>query len=524
MRNLIVCCDGTWQTPGNRTNVHRLSEALAPTDLNGDRQERKYFPGVGVAGSLWRRIAGGVAGTGLSQRVMEAYHWTATQYRPGDRITLFGFSRGAYTVRSLGGMISACGLLDLSGTTDAEARGLVERVYREKYRAGNAATPDWRRELRFRFDPRDEAQIPIRFVGVWDTVGSLGIPDHVAFANVIDPSARYRFHDVTLNPYIPHARQAVALDEFRGPFTPTLWSDPAQGQDIRQVWFPGDHSDVGGGGQATGLSDGALLWMIREAGDAVGLAFDKATTDELRPDPLADLGDGSALPGPAGLIADALFLPRPRAVPLIDPEEPTDPSVHESAYVRQRNWSRHGRRYRPTRRLGAGESGSVEVSAREGWNETGLYLERGLHRFTAEGEWRSGAVRSGPDGLTGTRLLQPRALGPVLGSVIGHAEGLFRRLSGNPAVEFYGARREERRPWMSLVGVVTNETPDAPPRRARPHEVIGIGAAVEHDVARPGYLYAFANDAWGFYRNNSGTVRLTVTRLQRPDRLSGGPR
>jgi uncharacterized protein (DUF2235 family) len=72
MRHLIVCCDGTWQTPGNRKNVHRLSEALAATDVNGDRQERQYFPGVGVAGSLWSRIAGGVAGTGLSQRVMEA--------------------------------------------------------------------------------------------------------------------------------------------------------------------------------------------------------------------------------------------------------------------------------------------------------------------------------------------------------------------------------------------------------------------------------------------------------------------
>ncbi|MCV2489844.1 DUF2235 domain-containing protein [Geodermatophilus sp. YIM 151500] len=514
MRHLIVCCDGTWQTPDNRTNVHRLAQALEPTDPDGVPQVRQYFPGVGVAGSLWSRIAGGVAGTGLSRKVMEAYHWTATHYRDGDRVALFGFSRGAYTARSLGGMISACGLLDLSDTTDPEALDLVERVYRDKYRAGNAATPGWRRGLRFRFDPDDKAEIPIGFIGVWDTVGSLGIPDHIAFANVIDPPARYRFHDVTLNPFIAHARQAVALDEFRGPFAPTLWSEPAEEQDIRQVWFPGDHSDVGGGRPATGLSDGALLWMMREATDAVGLAFDKTTTDDIRPDPLADLGDGDTLPGPAGVIADALFQPRPRAVPLINPEEPADPSVHESAYLRQRSWAQDGRRYRATRRLDAGTSVSLEVSAREGWNETGLYLERGMHRLTAEGRWRSGAVRSGPDGVRGPRLLQPRALGQVLGTVIGHAEGLLRRLSGNRAAEFYGARREERLPWMSLVGVVANETPDAAPRRARPHEVIGIGAGVEHDVARPGYLYAFANDAWGFYRNNSGTVRLTVTRLR----------
>jgi hypothetical protein len=515
MRHLIVCCDGTWQTPADRTNVDRLAHALSDSDLSGDQQECQYFSGVGVGGPPWARLAGGIAGTGLSEKVMEAYLWTALHYRQGDRISLFGFSRGAYTVRSVSGMISACGLLDLSDATEAEAQRLVERVYRRKYRAGNAATPDWRHGLRFRFDSDDKGEIPIRFVGVWDTVGALGIPTNIALANLIDSPARYRFHDVTLNPFIPYGRQAVALDEFRGPFTAALWSDPAEGQDIRQVWFPGDHSDVGGGHPATGLSDGALLWMMREATDAVGLAFDKNTTDDIHPDPLDVMGEGSTLPGPAAWIADALFQPRPRAVPLIDPEDPADPSIHESAYVRQRNWSGDGRGYRPTRQLATGESMTVEVSSQKGWDETGLYLERGLYRLTAEGTWRSGSVRSGPTGVRGARLLQPRAVGQLLGSAIGRAENLVRRLSTNPAAEFFGARREEKYPWMSLVGVVANEVPEEPPRPGLPPEVIAVGAGVEHDVARPGYLYAFANDAWGFYRNNSGTVRLTVTRPQR---------
>jgi hypothetical protein len=513
MRHLVVCCDGTWQTARNRTNVRRLADAVAPVGADGVEQVCQYFPGVGTDGSLLATVTGGVAGEGLSSKVIEAYSWTATAFREGDGISLFGFSRGAYTVRSLLGLISACGLLDLSDLSAKEARTLVERVYEERYRARDKARPDWRRGLRFRFDPADSADIPVSFIGVWDTVGSLGIPDHLGLVNLLDSPRRYEFHDVTLNPCVPHARHAVALDEFRGPFTPTLWADPAPGQDIRQVWFPGDHSDVGGGHRETGLSEGALVWMAREATAAVGLGFSKAAIDDVRPNPSDRIhGDTRSVPGPAGAVADALFQPRPRAVPLLDPADPSDPSVHESAYRRQRDRQLRGGPYRPTRRLAPGESVSVEVSAADPWDATGLYLEAGVHRFTAEGPWRSGTFATGPEGATGSRLLHWRALGQLAGTLVGGAESLYRRLSGNRAADFYGAPRESTLPWMSLVGVLANEVPDLPPRQARPHERIAIGAGVEHEVARPGYLYAFANDAWGFYGNNSGSVRLTVTR------------
>jgi hypothetical protein len=147
MRQLVVCCDGTWQKPRDRTNVHRFAAALAPVDVYGHEQRCQYFPGVGANGFLVTRVTGGVAGEGLSEKVVEAYCWVATTFREGDRISLFGFSRGAYTARSVAGMISACGLLDLSGLSGGAARGLVERVYEEKYRAGNAAQPSWRRGL-----------------------------------------------------------------------------------------------------------------------------------------------------------------------------------------------------------------------------------------------------------------------------------------------------------------------------------------------------------------------------------------
>ena len=513
MRQLVVCCDGTWQKPRDRTNVHRLAVALAPVDVNGREQRCQYFPGVGATGFLVTRVTGGVAGEGLSEKVVEAYCWVATTFRKGDRISLFGFSRGAYTARSLAGMISACGLLDLSGLSGGAARGLVERVYEEKYRAGNQAQPSWRRGLQFAFDPEQKADIPVRFIGVWDTVGSLGVPDHLGLVNLADSPLRYQFHDVTLNPCIPHARHAVALDEFRGPFAPTLWSAPAAGQDVQQVWFPGDHSDVGGGHRETGLSDGALLWMMTEATGAVGLAFDQAAVRVVRADPADRIhGDVRSVSGPAGWVAEALFQPRPRAAPLLDPGRRDDPAVHASAHARQQEQGLLDGPYRPTRRLAPRESATLEVRADDCWNETGLYLEAGLHRFTAEGSWRSSTFESGPAGETGGRLLRPRAIGQLGGTLVGRAEEVYRRLTRNRAADFYGARREETLPWMSLVGVLANEVSNVPPQHARPHERIAIGAGVEHDVARPGYLYAFANDAWGFYGNNSGRVRLTVTR------------
>jgi len=513
MRHLIACCDGTWQTARNHSNVHRLAGAVAAAAPDGTEQECQYFPGVGALGSVWARVSGGVAGVGLSRNVMDAYTWLATRFRDGDKISIFGFSRGAFTARSLAGMISACGLLNLDGMSAEDARAHVERAYEKKYRAGNTALPSWRQGMQFRFDPVDAARIPVWFIGVWDTVGSLGIPDHLGLVNVIDSPRRYEFHDVTLNPCIAHARHALALDEFRGPFTPTLWSDPAPGQDLKQVWFPGNHSDVGGGYRETGLSDGALLWMMQEATAAVGLAFDATKRADVRPDPAGRLHDDSrAVPGPVAWATESLFQPRPRAVPLIDPRGPRNPAVHESAHLRQRARDLDQGPYRPTRLLEAQASASVDVSAREGWNDTGLYLQPGMHRFVADGSWESAGSASGPAGEAGLRRFRPRALGRLAGTLIGHAETLFRGVGRNGAAEFYGARREEKLPWMSLVGVLANETPEGAPEPPRPHERIAIGAAVEHDVDRPGYLYAFANDAWGFYRNNSGSVRLTVTR------------
>ena len=219
MRHLILCCDGTWQTTGSRSNVARLADAVAPTTEDGTPQVVEYIAGVGTA--LGTRILGGITGWGLSRNVIAAYTWLAREYRPGDAVWLFGFSRGAYTARSLAGMIGSCGLLDGNETPGRRLRQEVARVY-ECYRAGSTPDPRSTDRLRFHYRP-DVDGTPIRFVGVWDTVGALGIPTHLG-PGLIDPfRRRYEFHDVRLDPRIPHARHAVAIDEMRGPFSPTLW-------------------------------------------------------------------------------------------------------------------------------------------------------------------------------------------------------------------------------------------------------------------------------------------------------------
>ena len=512
MRRLIVCCDGTWNTAVDETvtNVRRLANALGDRDTRGRAQLTYYQPGIGTEGRLLSRLIGAGTGVGLSRNVLDAYHWLLTRYQVGDRIALFGFSRGAYTARSLAGMISSCGLIETGDRSDAEVWRQIQDVYDRGYRQG---TEGWREGLDFRFDPAQRTRIPVDFIGVWDTVGSLGIPDYLGWLNLLDPVHRYDFHNVTLNPYIRHGRHALAMDERRRPFTPTLWARPyGAGQDVKQVWFPGGHRDVGGGHARMGLSDGALRWMIDEARAAVGLGFHPSAMAQIKADPLDVLHDDESVGGLLQPLVEptvrpwleVLLQPRPRAVPRIDPSAP-DADLHASVYERHRTPPITGGTYRPTRVLRPGESATVDAFAQLPWNETGLYLDPGEYSFTADGEWRDARLASGPAGRTALNPLRE----PVraVGTVAGRLQPVFRWLTGNAAADFLGSPREADLPWLSLVGVVAN---NADHDR---HERIRIGTNARHTVTEGGYLYAYANDAWGRYADNQGSVRLTVTRL-----------
>jgi uncharacterized protein (DUF2235 family) len=287
-KNILIFSDGTGQGAGmpaaERSNVWKLwtaTEKAAP-----GQQIAFYDEGLGAEHKKewWRwayDLASKATGLGISQNIKDCYVALIELYEPGDRVFLFGFSRGAYTVRSLGGVLSLCGIPQQKDGKSARgdkavrtalAEEAVSKVYQhygndEKTRQERIALGQ-----KFRADYSshaiDTSNPPFPyFIGVWDTVRALGVPGSSGVSFVFS----HAFHDATLNPNVPYARQALSIDENREIFAPEIWDESketaearARGR-IKQTWFPGVHSDVGGGYAETGLSDLALAWMIEEA-------------------------------------------------------------------------------------------------------------------------------------------------------------------------------------------------------------------------------------------------------------------
>jgi uncharacterized protein (DUF2235 family) len=260
MKRIAFCADGTWDGTSNNTNVFKIFNAL---QVSAD-QLPFYDSGVGADGNPIEKLLGGAFGTGLFQKIKDGYTKIAQAYEAGDQVFLFGFSRGAYTARSVAGMIANCGL-----PTQNFDDALVETAF-QAYR-----NKDQRAALLAGLSKYGMENAQIIMVGVWDTVGSLGIPAIFGGVDVL----LYGFLDTGLHPSIKNACHALAIDERRGEFPPTLWtSQPATGQTIEQVWFCGVHCDVGGGyapgaaDNSTTLSDITLGWMMTKA-QAAGLIF-----------------------------------------------------------------------------------------------------------------------------------------------------------------------------------------------------------------------------------------------------------
>jgi len=267
-RRLVVCCDGTWNNADGgeaATNVVRMARCVKPTASNGAAQIVYYHPGVGTGNGLDRLIGGGT-GAGLARNVRDAYAFIVNNYVRGDEIFLFGFSRGAYTARSISGLIDTIGLLDerhMGAFLDAWAFYRMPDEQKKKHRAA----------FEQRFQGR-ETNVPIRCIGVWDTVGSLGIPPNRVLGRLQLCRANYRFLSVKLCPAVEHAFQALAIDERRQAFAPAVWQrDPAapQSQVVRQVWFAGVHSDIGGGYAQHGAADLSFLWMAAQVWELLDL-------------------------------------------------------------------------------------------------------------------------------------------------------------------------------------------------------------------------------------------------------------
>jgi uncharacterized protein (DUF2235 family) len=271
-KRLVVCCDGTWNRPDSAivTNVEKIARTISTRETDdGVHQQVLYLSGVGTNGYAVDRILGGAFGLGLFDNIRTAYRWLALNYDPGDEIFVFGFSRGAYTARSLVGMIGRVGLLTRQSLISEHLPEAVDRYRRQPpSRTAHFGCSD----ERFR-EVNSHRDTTVRFLGVFDTVGALGVPG--AFRR------GHQFHDVKLSAAVQCARQALAVDEHRMKFEPSLWQPlggepvPSGDSRVKQVWFEGAHSDVGGGYADCGLSDTALEWMTDEAIEQ-GLVFDEA--------------------------------------------------------------------------------------------------------------------------------------------------------------------------------------------------------------------------------------------------------
>lgn len=326
-KSIAIFCDGTWnqlKTP-HPTNVVLLSQMISATARDGTAQLVWYGEGVGTGQPVLGKVEqmmGGAFGVGLMGNVEMAYRFLVLNYEPGDRIYLFGFSRGAFTARTLGGLIRNCGILERSFLTRVPEAVALYRSrdpedhpdaasaceFRARYASQTHVSPEdkaWRQS--HRNDLADAPRLEITYMGLWDTVGALGVPNHIPVLSRWF-NKRHRFHDAKLSGMVQAARHAQAIDETRRIFVDSpfdedklTWLNGDQTGDdapYRQIWFPGDHGSIGGGGDITHLSNNALQWIAKGA-MASGLSMDEDRLDDLLSDPKGSLRNNSK---PEGLL------------------------------------------------------------------------------------------------------------------------------------------------------------------------------------------------------------------------------
>ncbi len=512
MKHIVICCDGTGNEYGDaNSNVITLYQAL---DRNACPVAAYYHPGVGTigdknaltaAGKTWTKVRGLAFGYGLSENIADAYRYLMQTFEAGDRIFIFGFSRGAYTARAL------CGMLEMFGLLAPGVEGQIPYAMRLfKHRDGGLFSSIRVRRSKFAtargFKATFCRDCKPYFLGLWDTVSSVGwILDPIGLKPGGLPYT-FSLGDLSI------IRHALAIDERRAFFRQNMVADQS-GRDIKQVWFAGVHSDVGGSypEAESGLSKISLSWMLREARLA-GLVFDEARVartlggDFDRAKPLPDAVMHNSL---TPLWWSGEFWPkftkRRVSLPGVSPEKfrghprmnlfrrryiPDGAHVHDSVFTRMEMLS-----YKPSNlpknttkepgpdtasyptRLHAGQALEVGVFARAKWNNTTVEVHAGeSYRFEAKGTWYDASISSGPGGYTRSSLL-------------------FR------LVQLF--RRSPPDNWFALIGTIGYD------KSSR----FLIGCGVEKTISRDGVVFCYANDLPLTYGNNSGCLKLKIIRL-----------
>lgn len=535
-KKLVIFCDGTWNWPDQKTvdgrpcptNVLKLFEATMPYDQHGNPQIVHYIEGVGTR---WQeRLRGGGFGYGISNNIKNAYCFIVSNYEPRDEIFLFGFSRGAYAVRSIAGMIRNVGVLK------RDKLHLVNEAFQRYVNRSEKWHPNSKLSKNFREENTHQNET-IRFLGVWDTVGALGAPFGTVLGWIVGKLFKSRFHDVKLSSIIESAYHALSIDERRWPFRPTLWKlndkhleknaqDIANGHPpaYEEKWFPGVHSNVGGGYPNTGLSDCALEWMVgRAQNHGLNVDINLISNPRYQPDASEQIMNSQTicyrlltalfvkLPG---LISNKLLYPRDIRChvghiqlngdyvrPIGNPGNIKSAVVQ---YPRAMNYQGDissraveklatDKLYQPRNvplinlpviaRLPVGNEIEVVVDPRNRYHPTGLQVTIGdRYRFEACGKWKDASRICGPEGWSAWWTFVVKPLSRL-------SSKKFFYLCGN-------VNRDER----------TN---------------FPIGSSAEKTIEiTDGQLYLFANDIWYFYGNNDalppehgGPVKVKIRRI-----------
>jgi uncharacterized protein (DUF2235 family) len=516
-KNIVICMDGTWNDPADKTNVFKLFQSLKAEQSIYDRPTAAtcgdgcktsaglaayYLAGVGTAG-LADVAAGGVLGVGVHTRVLHAFILASSVYEPGDKLWIFGFSRGAWSARSLAGMITKVGLMSAAEATGEQAGAIAQDMWSLHKKPGGGERGDtyW--------SQHDDK--PIKLVGVWDTVGAMGVPlfNGVSWIDGIEKKS-LDFADLDLSPRVEHGRHALAINEHRFDFEPTLWNDR---DNVKQIWFTGGHSDVGGGYPEAGLSDITLKWMAQEIQEIdAAFPFDLSTLDpHLAPDFGQNRHDEAQNP---------VWRTKPRTVPANaqlhwSVEERMGKvacyrpavlkQVQKLAYVKDWNGSDADvyplHAPAPCDELAVGQSKQVAVHAERYWNAVQLKARAGeRYRIVAAGEWWDASNLASANGYKSPNKLLSKSE---------HARRVkdadwFRLVAAvHPSAGLEAKNSAVHNPFGAAVSAVDDAS-----------ELLAVGADGEIAVKKDGFLYLFANDLAITYGNNSGELKVTVTRTQ----------
>ena len=339
VKRLVFCFDGTWNrlSAPNPTNVVITAQSITPIAKDGVPQIIHYDSGVGTgADDKWK---GGLFGDGLIDKIVDGYTFLVFNYEPGDEIYVFGFSRGAFTARAFVGFIRSVGIIERKHAARiSDAVALYQQrtpgqsedtdpqlAFRAQYSPElciDEAEDAWRVKSIAGFKTGSASVLRITYVGVWDTVAAIGVPSDIFFAPFANRNEQY--FDSDLSPLVVRARHAVAIDEDRVTFEPTLWPNfsdlnaslgfqsEASDAPYQQKWFAGHHGSVGGGGDVRGLSDGALVWIL-DGAEKMGLQVDRdpqAPLYLLAPDDFAPLDNMKPVPATLESGIEAVILHR----------------------------------------------------------------------------------------------------------------------------------------------------------------------------------------------------------------------